>query len=338
MFSNQYYNQKLLVYWIITLIILIFIMIIVGGLTRLTNSGLSITEWELFKGILPPLNQDDWDNYFNLYKTIPQFKLVNFSMTIDEFKIIFYWEYFHRLLGRLIGVCYLIPLLYFTFSQTIKKVSLKILYFVFFLILLQGIMGWYMVESGLINLVSVSHYRLSVHLILAFIIISILFWMYLNLKIDNYKNFFNSDNLLIKFLLILVYLQIIMGAFVSGLDAGMIYQTWPKMNFSFFPSDINIVDLNIPAIFNTQSLVQFIHRSLAYIISFYVLFLGIRFYVFDKKPYLKSYIILLTSLLFQIFLGIITLVSGLNMYLASMHQIMSIILVFAVINYNHKFS
>ena len=233
MFSNQYYNQKLLVYWIITLIILIFIMIIVGGLTRLTNSGLSITEWELFKGILPPLNQDDWDNYFSLYKTIPQFKLINSYMTIDEFKIIFYWEYFHRLLGRLIGVCYLIPLLYFTFSQKIKKVSLKILYFVFFLILLQGLMGWYMVKSGLINLVSVSHYRLSVHLILAFIIISILFWIYLNLKIDSYKNFFNFENLLIKSLLILVYLQIIMGAFVSGLDAGMIYQTWPKMNFSF---------------------------------------------------------------------------------------------------------
>ena len=310
MFSNQYYNQKLLVYWIITLIILIFIMIIVGGLTRLTNSGLSITEWELFKGILPPLNQDDWDNYFSLYKTIPQFKLINSYMTIDEFKIIFYWEYFHRLLGRLIGVCYLIPLLYFTFSQKIKKVSLKILYFVFFLILLQGLMGWYMVKSGLINLVSVSHYRLSVHLILAFIIISILFWIYLNLKIDSYKNFFNFENLLIKSLLILVYLQIIMGAFVSGLDAGMIYQTWPKMNFSFFPNDVNIVDLKIPSIFNTQSLVQFIHRSLAYIISFYVLFLGIRFYVFDKKPYFKSYIILLSSLLVQIFLGIITLVSA----------------------------
>ena len=172
MLTSQYYNQKLLNYWIISLIFLIFIMIIVGGLTRLTNSGLSITEWELFKGILPPLNDSDWSNYFNLYKTIPQYKFVNSNMSLEEFKVIFYWEYFHRLLGRLIGIVYLVPLIYFTFQKKINDKMIKIFYFVFGLILLQGFMGWYMVESGLINLVSVSHYRLSLHLFLAFIIIT----------------------------------------------------------------------------------------------------------------------------------------------------------------------
>ncbi len=338
MLTSQYYNQKLLNYWIISLIFLIFIMIIVGGLTRLTNSGLSITEWELFKGILPPLNDSDWSNYFNLYKTIPQYKFINSNMSLEEFKVIFYWEYFHRLLGRLIGIVYLVPLIYFTFQKKINDKMIKIFYFVFGLILLQGFMGWYMVESGLINLVSVSHYRLSLHLFLAFIIISILFWSYLNLSRNHNKIFFNIENLLIKSLLLLIYLQIIMGAFVSGLDAGLIYQTWPKMNLSFFPNDINIENISLLSIFNTQSLVQFIHRILAYFISIYVLFIGIRFYIINKKPYIKSYMILLVALLLQITLGISTLVSGLNMYLASMHQIMSVILVFAVINLSHKFS
>ena len=168
--------------WLLSMIILVFLMIIVGGLTRLTDSGLSITEWELFKGILPPLTNDGWETYFNLYKKIPQFKLVNPLMTFEEFKIIFYWEYFHRLLGRIIGLMYLIPLIYFSIKGAFDKKTLRILYFIFLLILLQGILGWYMVESGLSNNISVSHYRLSLHLFFAFIIISFLIWNYLKSK------------------------------------------------------------------------------------------------------------------------------------------------------------
>ena len=137
--------------WLLGSIMLIFFMIIIGGLTRLTNSGLSITEWELFKGILPPLNPNSWKEYFDLYKTIPQFKLLYPNMTMSEFKVIFYWEYFHRLLGRLIGLFYLLPLIYFTYKKVFKKKILITLLFDFFLILFQGIIGWYMVESGLVN-------------------------------------------------------------------------------------------------------------------------------------------------------------------------------------------
>ena len=167
-------------YWLLSIFLILCVMIIVGGLTRLTDSGLSITEWELFKGILPPLNSKQWNEYFELYKKIPEYKLQNFSMTLSEFKVIFWWEFIHRFLGRLIGICYLIPLIYFSFKIGIKKIIN--LYFIFFLICLQGFIGWYMVSSGLVDRVDVSHYRLALHLILAFIILNLL--MYQLLKLD----------------------------------------------------------------------------------------------------------------------------------------------------------
>ena len=156
------YDKKinnLFLYWLISTLVLIFIIIIVGGLTRLTNSGLSITEWELFKGILPPLNQESWLFYFDQYKKIPQFELLNKNMNLNEFKIIFYWEYFHRLIARVIGLFFLIPLLFFYFSKSIKKKYMHTCYKIFFLIVVQGVIGWYMVKSGLTNDITVSHYR-----------------------------------------------------------------------------------------------------------------------------------------------------------------------------------
>ena len=337
LFINKNY-EKLLLIWLLLSISLIFLMIIVGGLTRLTNSGLSITQWELFTGIFPPLNEQGWINYFNLYKKIPQFEILNSDMTMNEFKVIFYWEYFHRLLGRFIGIFFLIPLIYFSIKKTLNKKLLIKFYFVFLLIVFQGIIGWYMVESGLINNTSVSHYRLSLHLIMAFLIISILYWSYLNILNTKDKLFFNFKNKLLNFLFFLILTQIVFGAFVSGLDAGMIYQTWPKMNMSYLPDDIEFRRLEIISIFNEQSIVQLIHRCMAYFIFFIVLFLGVKMYLIEKQLYLRSYLILLFVILSQIFLGIFTLISGLNVYLASMHQITSIILVFVVLNLNHKFS
>ena len=167
-------------YWLLLITFLISLIIVVGGLTRLTDSGLSITEWQLFSGFLPPLNNNDWNNYFNLYKEIPEFKLQNYSMTLNEFKIIFWWEWAHRFLGRLIGICYLLPLIYFTIKLGFK--NLKKLYLIFFLICFQGFVGWYMVSSGLIDRVDVSHYRLASHLLIAFLILSLILWEYFKLK------------------------------------------------------------------------------------------------------------------------------------------------------------
>ena len=150
-------------------------------LTRLTDSGLSITQWQLFSGFLPPLNNSDWIMYFDLYKEIPEFKLQNYDMTMQEFKVIFWWEWAHRFLGRLIGISFLIPLIYFSFKVKFSK--LISLYFIFLLICFQGFIGWYMVSSGLVDRVDVSHFRLSVHLLIAFIILSLIFWNYLKIKV-----------------------------------------------------------------------------------------------------------------------------------------------------------
>ena len=334
MVSHDKKINDLFLYWIISSLILVFLIIIIGGLTRLTNSGLSITEWELFFGILPPLNHETWLTYFEEYKKIPQFKLLNNNMNLDEFKIIFYWEYIHRLIARLIGLFFLLPLLYFYFCNKVKIKYLVICLIVFSLILLQGIVGWYMVKSGLINVITVSHYRLSLHLSIAFIIISILYWMIINIKNKTYKNFFifSKLNLIFLFLILLIFLQIIFGAFVSGLDAGNIYQTWPMMGSSYFPDDILKIQLKELLNFNNHSLVQFYHRNLAYLITFYIFVLS--FFIYKKKmiKLYNSMKLIIFTLFLQIILGIFTLMSGLNIFLASAHQITSVLLVFSAIN------
>ena len=334
-FSNEKLNH-LFLSWIVTLILLIILMIIVGGLTRLTDSGLSITQWQLFSGILPPLNQADWIYYFNLYKEIPEYKLQNFSMSIKDFKIIFWWEWAHRFLGRIIGLAALLPLIYFSFKVEIKK--LLILYLVFMLICFQGFMGWYMVSSGLVDRVDVSHYRLSVHLLTAFIILSCLVWSFLNLKYNSNKNFFfnKSDTISTKILIFLAFLQIVLGAFVSGLDAGKIYQTWPLMNNSYFPNDINFKDYKEFLNFEDRSVVQFIHRNVAYIIFFLVIYIGYFLKKTNKIYLYKSYFYLLAFIFLQIFLGVLALISDLNIIVASMHQISSVILIILTINFYYK--
>ena len=315
-----------------------FLMIVVGGLTRLTDSGLSITEWELFKGILPQsLSKETWTLYFNLYKEIPQFKYLNPSMTIEEFKVIFYWEYFHRLLGRIIGLMFLIPLIYISFKKIVEKKVLNIFFLIFFLILFQGLLGWYMVESGLTENTTVSHYRLSLHLFFAFIIISLLYWNYLNFKFLVNKSFFNLKNILTKLLFLLILFQIIIGAFVSGLDAGMIYQTWPKMNHSYFPDDINIFEFNLFNFFDNQSFVQFLHRSVAYLIIGFAIFIGIKMLINKQEEYYKNYFIVFFILLIQVLLGIFTLISveSLFGFTTSNNQCN---FVFSVLKLNHKLS
>ena len=317
--------------WLLLITFLVVSMIIVGGLTRLTDSGLSITKWDLKSGILPPLSFNQWEATFNLYKKIPEYQLLNSSMTLDEFKLIFWWEYIHRLLGRIVGLVYIIPLIYFTIKKKITITNLLILYFIFFLICLQGFIGWYMVSSGLTERTDVSHYRLSLHLTLAFVIFILLVWNYLKITI-NYKNNHLSQIpfYLPAFFLIFILLQISIGALVSGLNAGEIYQSWPLMNQNYFPDDSNIKDLFGLNVFENPSLIQFIHRNLAYLI--FLIFIIMLIIVFKNKNlfYLKKNIIILfAALLLQILLGILTILSGAQIILASLHQIGSIFLITA---------
>jgi len=316
-------------YWLLLITSLVALMIFVGGMTRLTDSGLSITKWDLISGILPPLSLQDWEKSFLLYKEIPEYKLENSSMTLEQFKSIFWWEYIHRLLGRFIGLCYLIPLLYFTFKKVLKSNDLLSLYFILILILFQGFIGWYMVMSGLTDRVDVSHYRLALHLIIAFIIFILLFWNYLKFK--NHRYFIFNKNFLsylLVFFIILLLFQITMGAFVSGLDAGRIYQSWPLMNQNYFPDDSNLSDLFSMEAFETASIVQFIHRNVAYFIIFFFLIIVTTVYKNNNLIYLRKItFILFIFLLLQIFLGIVTILSGAQMFYASMHQIGSILLI-----------
>ncbi len=325
--QNNSLNSQLKT-WMITLLMMIMLVILVGGLTRLTDSGLSITTWELFVGTLPPLTSDKWVEYFNLYKAIPEYKEQNFNMTLNEFKIIFWWEWVHRQLGRLIGLTVLLPMIYFTIKNgflILKEYSI-----IFFLVCFQGFIGWYMVSSGLVDRIDVSHYRLSLHLFIAFVILSIVFWKFLkltNIKINQVNIELNS----IKFFFVLLFLQLIIGAFVSGMDAGKIYNTWPLMGSSYFPDDSMISDLFNMAVFDDQSLVQFIHRNLAYLIValyFYILFFVLK----SRNLNLRVPIFVIgISLLFQIFLGILTILSGVKMLYASLHQINSILIILSTL-------
>ena len=310
--------------WLITMFWIIAIMIVVGGLTRLTDSGLSITEWQLFSGILPPLNNNDWIMYFNLYKKIPEYQLQNYNMTLQEFKIIFWWEWGHRFLGRVIGISFLIPLVYFSFK--IEFYKLLNLYLIFFLICLQGFVGWYMVSSGLVDRVDVSHFRLSIHLLIAFLILSLIFWNYLKTKVIT-NNTRRINVFLPLIFLILVFIQIVVGAFVSGMDAGKIYNSWPLMGNTYFPNDNVFKDLFKLSAFSDPSLVQFMHRNLAYLIMFFYFFIFYKIYKNKIYDLYKSINILGIFIILQIILGIYTVMHGAQLYIAAMHQLSSIFLV-----------
>ena len=334
MFSNEKKINIFFYYWLFVSLILVFLIVIIGGLTRITNSGLSITEWELITGILPPMSDNSWNLYFEQYKKIPQFNLINFNMNLDEFKVIFYWEYIHRILARLIGLFFLLPLIYFYFSKNIRKEYMFVCFLIFSLIVFQGIIGWYMVKSGLINDVTVSHYRLSIHLVTALIIISMIFWLLKNIISKNKKKFFQISiiNFPFQIFILMIFIQIIMGAFVSGLDAGQIYQTWPLMGNSFLPNDLIFENLNDLFELDNRSLVQFYHRLFAYVIIIYSFFLVIFIYKNKFNELYKALKIVLLFLFLQAILGVLTLISGLNIYLASFHQITSVLLIFSALN------
>jgi len=322
--KNIYFSN-----WLLLITLLVILMIIVGGLTRLTDSGLSITKWDLVVGIIPPLSLNDWEKSFDLYKKIPEFKLLNSNMTLDQFKFIYWWEYIHRLLGRVIGLLYIFPLIYFSYKKTVDKKFLFNLYIIFLLIIFQGFIGWYMVKSGLTERTDVSHYRLSLHLTIAFIILILLIWNFLkyNYKKNNGKYKKLSPYLLNIFLIFLI-IQISFGAFVSGLDAGKIYQTWPLMGNSFFPDDSKIIDLFSLSALDSPSLVQFLHRSIAYLITLLFLFILFKIFINDDFIYLrKNVLLVLYTLIFQIFLGILTVMSGAHIAIASFHQICSVFLI-----------
>ena len=323
--------NKFFRFWHLIVILLLISLISIGGFTRLTNSGLSITSWELFSGILPPLNEQSWDSYFSLYKTIPQYNELNSGMTIHEFKYIFWWEYIHRLLARFLGLVYLLPFIFFVLRKIIYKNNFYYYLSILLLFIFQGFLGWFMVKSGLSVNVDVSHFRLAAHLGVAVIILLLIFWAFLNSRNQQLgiKLFTNSQLLLI--FLLLIYIQIIFGAFTSGLDAGRIYQTWPYMNLNFLPDEVTLKSFFSKEIFTDRAHVQLLHRLNAYLI-FIVFVIFYAYKLKTKEIHLTSLTWILFFLIIQIFLGITTLISGLNIYLAALHQLTSIFLVMSIVS------
>ena len=321
MFVNTDQYSKYIRLWLIFMIILIVSIVGVGGLTRLTDSGLSITAWELFSGILPPFTSEKWNFYFNEYKQIPEFKILNFDMTLDEFKVIFYWEWGHRILARFIGLFSIIPLIFIFLSIKKDFFYEKKYYSIFLLICFQGFIGWFMVSSGLVDNTDVSHYRLALHLSIAFFILSVVFWFLLeNLQIKK-----NKDKISTSFLSIFLFfliLQIILGAFLAGLDGGLIYNTWPDMNGKFIPTDINKIDLLKISSSSNPTVIQFYHRLIAYLIIFLLIILNFIYYY--KKIPMNNVNILNIAVFIQVLLGVITLITGVEIKYASVHQLGSI--------------
>ena len=333
MFVNTDQYSKYIRLWLIFMIILIVSIIAVGGLTRLTDSGLSITAWELFSGILPPFTSEKWNFYFNEYKQIPEFKILNFDMTLDEFKVIFYWEWGHRILARFIGLFSIIPLIFIFLSIKRDFFYEKKYYSIFLLICFQGFIGWFMVSSGLVDNTDVSHYRLALHLSIAFFILSVVFWFLLeNLQIKK-----NKDKISTSFLSIFLFfliLQIILGAFLAGLDGGLIYNTWPDMNGKFIPTDINKIDLLKISSSSNPTVIQFYHRLIAYIIILFLVTLN--YFHYAKGINFNNITVLNIAVAIQIILGIITLVTGVEIKYASIHQLGSILVLLSFLFIYYK--
>ena len=330
--QNSHLNNQLKI-WLLTLIVLVILIILVGGLTRLTDSGLSITAWELFKGILPPLNLDQWNFYFDKYKKIPEFESINYNMNLKEFKVIYYWEYAHRLIARLIGLVSIIPLiiLYFKFREKLLK-DLKYLS-IFALVCLQGLLGWFMVKSGLIDNTDVSHYRLALHLSVALIVLSLTFWFILdNIKIDNFTSKIN--HIFLSSFLCVIIIQIIFGAFLAGLNGGLLYNTWPDMNGNFIPDDVAKANFYRYDSLSNPSIVQFYHRIVAYILIIFLIILN--YFSYKKNIISKSIVVFNIAILLQVVLGIITLLTGVKIYYASLHQLGSVLVLTSFISIYYK--
>ena len=324
MISDRSKKKKSVRYWLWTGAGLIFLMLIIGGITRLTGSGLSMTDWNLVMGAIPPMDHSSWVKAFARYKQFPEYQQLNVGMTLNEFKSIFFWEYLHRLLGRLIGIVFFVPLIWFWwrgyFDQSLKK-KMSVL---MGLGVLQGAMGWIMVRSGLVDNPHVSHYRLAMHLTLAFLLLGCCIWFALDLREENTVKR-SSDKLQLKRWLwaiaALFFVQITWGAFVAGLHAGKIYNTFPLMNSHWTPAHawaLKPVILNFLA---NPGTVQWVHRIVGTLLTLMVILLWIKIQMTDIESQIrKRGLALLIIVLFQYAIGVFTLLNHVPIALGVIHQ------------------
>jgi heme a synthase len=331
---RQLSSRRMIAIWLFAVCGLVAAMVVVGGLTRLTGSGLSITEWKPIHGALPPLSAGEWQEEFDAYKAIPQYQKINSGMSLDEFKGIFWWEWTHRNLGRLIGVAFLIPFLVFLFQGRIERALIPRLIGLFVLGGLQGALGWFMVMSGLTERVDVSQYRLVAHLGLALVIYAAMLWTALPLWRGDWP-VKGAPHPLFRWsraVAGLVFAQILLGGFVAGLDAGLTYNTWPLMDGKLIPDGYFAHAPWWLAPFEDVTTVQFHHRVMAYIVAASVL--GLWFAARKQTPTREARLgvtALVHTILLQIALGIWTLLAVAPLWLAALHQLGAVIVLTAAV-------
>jgi heme a synthase len=322
-------DKKLIKLWLWTGIVLVTSMVIIGGITRLTGSGLSIVKWKIVTGVLPPLSENQWSEAFEEYKQTPQFRQINQNFTVHDFKGIYWWEYFHRLVARIAGIIFIFPFVYFLLKRALPSWLIRKLVLIFILGGLQGLMGWVMVKSGLNDLPYVSHYRLALHLCLALLVIGVILWTIL--KIDSSEKRTNSTPWLFYIGLVLFFTQTILGAFVAGLKAGFYYNTFPLMGDALIPE-------NLFASFQNGVFIQFAHRWFAFIFAGFVVTVWIK-YKNDPSPMLRKTVNLLLSLtLFQLVLGILTLLYSIPLVLGVLHQLTAVFIFACMIKMTFAFT
>ncbi len=332
--TQDYSDQKAIAIWLLACCATIFGMIILGGVTRLTGSGLSMVQWAPIMGILPPLNQAEWQEAFLLYQQFPEYQLKNFGMSLGEFKSIFWFEYGHRLLGRSIGMIFLLPFLFFLFRGKIEKTLTPKLITMFVLGGLQGLMGWYMVKSGLVNDPHVSQYRLTAHLGLAIIIYGYMLWVALGLLYPKINDNKQNPSLARLALIIstIIFITALSGGFVAGTRAGFAFNTFPLMDGRLIP--VGLFDLS-PLwrnFFENIVTVQFNHRVLATLLFLIIPIFWFKTGKYELQPLARTGShLLLAALALQITLGISTLLLVVPVALAAAHQAGAIVLLTAAI-------
>lgn len=307
--------------WLWFVAALVFAMIVVGGATRLTDSGLSITEWKPIMGAIPPLSDADWHDVFLKYKEIPEYHLVNKGMSLEDFKGIFWWEWSHRFLGRFIGVAFALPLAFFWATGRLRRGLGRKLALVLGLGAVQGAIGWYMVSSGLVDRVDVSQYRLALHLSVAFLIFAALIWLILSLSPSPRPVATKGQRVLAGHLAGFVFVQVVLGAFVAGLKAGLAYNTWPDMNGAMVPPGLFALQPWYKNFFEDITTVQFNHRLMAYfVLAFAVLALGLLIKARADTRIVSSAGIMVGAILVQAAIGIWTLLAVVPLGLGLAHQ------------------
>ena len=336
-------QNKSVIYWLLTGCFLLFLMVTVGGITRLTNSGLSMTDWHLVTDTFPPLTEEKWSEAFEEYKKFPEYQKINIhnDFQLSDYKFIYFWEWFHRFIGRIIGMVFIIPFVYFLIKKKLDSATIKKCLILLFMGGFQGFLGWFMVRSGLIDNPDVSHFRLALHLTFAFITFAYTLWVALDLIYPTRKLPHLNLQKIARYALVFLLIQIIYGGFVAGLNAGLIHNHWPLMSDGQFIHDSVFIEQKTLLLNLTEgkSGVQFVHRTLAYVV---VVFIGLLYFksktaILDYGQ-IKGINLLFILVLVQFLLGVLTLLLHVPLWLGLAHQINAFFLLATMTYTLHRLS